>query len=109
MGILLLGALWTAILLWMMIQQKVYLRARNLDQGIDRKGSAFGGLIPLSFSGLLLGLTLAWLGVFNATGLIGLALLTSWALNQLQKPEEILPLPSPKRQPDETRKGYLVP
>jgi len=88
MDILLFGAAWSLLLIWMLVEQRNFLLKKQHSKGIDRVGSPFGGLMPLVIAGLLLGLSLAWLGVFKSLAIISLAILAGWAMHKLKKIDE---------------------
>ena len=87
MEILLLGVAWSLLLLWMIAGQRDYLEQKQGHRGIDQSTSAYGGLIPLSVAGLLLGLTLAWAGPLKTLALIALVIIAGWAMQKIKKVE----------------------
>jgi len=74
---------WSGLFYWMIIQQSKYVYSRSHIHGIDHHGSPYGGLLPVSLAGLLLGVTLGWFGAVVSLSLIGISLLGRWALQSL--------------------------
>ena len=74
---------WIGLGFWVMSLHRDYLEANSVRLGLDRKGAPLGGLKPILPTGLLLGLSLAWVGPLATVVLAGTALLSAFLVDRV--------------------------